>query len=433
MTWETLGSAAWDSLEFEKKGSTAGFKPGTKAPPTPEEAAIAAAVAEEEAAAAAAAAVTAPWETPAWSAAPPPMSSFASFMGAIHGGGSTASPAQVYDATLQSLPPPMRANPLVQLFQTLAVARAHPLLLAKERMFAPGKLRGGVKLPVVPATAGAAAPSAAAASAEAAAVALDAAAAASSEASASAAASAASAAPGAAVPAVAGGKPDFDSPGVRGTWSGSAGENPFPLLIDAELLGSHAGRATLTAGLTRLLSILRGQSTAAVVALLQAAPATFLVLGKGEGSNTWRLCRLPRTHPRRRIAEYPPTTIDGSDHNAMGWPGSSGGGGAAGPGGISGLWGPSGHSAAAAAAAPAPSPEAPWDPEEDIEMTDVGGGAGGRARGGRGEKMDYSWQELADMTEAAAGEVIAALDRLPPLDAAALVADAEADAEAEEF
>lgn len=81
----------------------------------------------------------------------------------------------------------------------------------------------------------------------------------------------------------------------------------------------------------------------------------------------------------RSCADYPPTTLNGSDHNLQAWPGSAVGA----------------RAEAAAAAAASASSEAPWDPDEDIDLLDVGGG--GR-RGGR-DKMDYSWQELADMTE----------------------------------
>lgn len=140
-------------------------------------------------------------------------------------------------------------------------------------MLAPGVLKGGVKLPAL---APAQSPAAAAADPEA----VTAGGAAAGAASA-AAASAASAQPAAAASALAPGKPDFDAPGVRGCWGGPDGENPFPVLIDAVLLRSHAGRAELLDGLTRVLGILRGQTTAAVLALLQAAPATFLVFGKG--------------------------------------------------------------------------------------------------------------------------------------------------------
>ena len=59
---------------------------------------------------------------------------------------------------------------------------------------------------------------------------------------------------------------------------------------------------------------------------------------------------------------------------------------------------------APSSAAAAPPGERPWDAPEDVELLDVGGlptdGDGGR-RGPprRGDRTDYSWQELADMTE----------------------------------
>ena len=93
MTWDALGSAAWDSLEFEKKGSTAGFKPGTVAPPTPEQQAAAEAAADQE--------YVDAWQVPPW-AAP---SSDAATAPAITGGPGAAQATNAFAAGVASLVP----------------------------------------------------------------------------------------------------------------------------------------------------------------------------------------------------------------------------------------------------------------------------------------------------------------------------------------